>query len=91
VSIGLQPFSIIVWISSSGLLEYVPSEDQNLKFEAIQVSSLQASSGNISPVHSMNGIYNGEINFSEPGDWEVSFFDKEFDPPELIVSFMFSL
>jgi hypothetical protein len=37
------------------------------------------SSGNVSPVHTADGIYTGKVNFSMTGDWQITLKLKRGD------------
>lgn len=89
--IGLQPFRIRAWQTVSGMLLYQPDSLLNFGIKVEQTSISQPGSGNEPPHTVDGGLYEGVVNFSEPGGWSVTLLETSAEPPDSLVTFFFTL
>ncbi len=71
--LGKNPLTIAVYRASADQLSYTAVTDATVKLTTLMVSMGHGSNGNVSPVHKKDGLYDGTVSFSMPGDWRISF------------------
>ncbi|MDP8205812.1 MAG: hypothetical protein P9L92_04035 [Candidatus Electryonea clarkiae] len=87
--IGLQEFKIMAWHQANGILHYEPDSMMILSLRVYQVSTARPSAGNIDPQHIGDGMYEGTVNFDQPGDWGATLLNMETEPEDTLVTFLF--
>lgn len=69
--VGMNDFNVSVHTRES-MMMHPAVTDLTTEVVLLMPSMGHGSDGNISPVHSANGIYAGKVNFNMTGDWEIT-------------------
>lgn len=76
--VGMNDFDISVHTRESMMIHPAVT-DLTTEVEMLMPSMGHGSDGNVSPVHSANGIYKGKVNFNMTGDWQITLRLKRGD------------
>lgn len=69
--VGLNDFIVSIHTRESMLIHPAVT-DLTTEVELLMPSMGHGSSGNVSPVHTANGLYIGKVNFNMTGDWQIT-------------------
>jgi hypothetical protein len=69
--VGMNDFTVSIHTRESMMIHPAVT-DLTTEVEMLMPSMGHGSDGNVSPVHTANGIYNGKVNFNMTGDWQIT-------------------
>ena len=69
--VGMNEFIVSIHTRESMLIHPAVT-DLTTEIELLMPSMGHGSSGNVSPVHTENGLYAGKVNFNMTGDWQIT-------------------
>lgn len=71
--VGLNPYVVTVHAAPTDSDTFPVITDATLKAKPLMISMGHGSSGNVAPVANGDGTYAGKVNYSMPGEWQLSF------------------
>lgn len=74
IKTGLNTFEIIVFTKSNDFADqkYLPAENLTIKFSPKMLTPEEASENNENPAHTVGPHYQGKVNFSKAGAWNLN-------------------
>lgn len=69
-SVGANDFTIAIY-TMENMMSFVPINNLTVEIEPEMPSMGHGSSGNINPVFTKNGMYEGTVSFNMTGDWRI--------------------
>jgi len=69
--VGINDFNITVH-TRQDMMTHPAVEDLTVSIEPIMPSMGHGSDGNVNPVHTNGGMYEGKVSFNMTGDWEIT-------------------
>lgn len=71
--LGKNPLTLSVHRASADELSYAAVTDASVKLTTLMVSMGHGSNGNVNPVAKSDGLYDGAVALTMPGDWRITF------------------
>lgn len=76
--VGMNDFTVSIHTRESMMIHPAVT-DLTTEVELLMPSMGHGSAGNVSPVHTANGLYKGTVNFNMTGDWQITLKLKRGD------------
>jgi hypothetical protein len=70
--VGMNDAEFMVHTTSDGFV-FTPKTDLTTYLTPTMPSMGHGSSGNVDPIHKLNGMYTGKVNLTMTGDWDLEF------------------
>lgn len=74
IKVGINTFEIMVFTKTPVFADqnYLPAENLTVKFSPKMITTGDASENNENPAHTVGAYYQGKVNFSKAGDWNLN-------------------